>query len=327
MNFQRVFSVFLSFATVFMLTPSVLAITQNHVGTQQSVEEILAQYYFVNDYPISTYGVNNTNNTIASKQERTLNALVNSGYEAYSVTMDTFDETEDVLNTDLDAIGLSKEYSYIVVIQGEEQQTGASNRSSISNTFNYSYNGKVYQMRYVTVTAADDPAYGKASSVNVLKSSTRTVIENCLDTAISSYISSIYSPLGTVASLCGLSISDFNTAQESTLNFNGGTNWTRIYTQVWDEQMNDWTFGSSVEYAMASSYMSGLYYSASKNRYVAVPSQAKTVSYYSDHFSDSTWRKQKAVYGAVNYWLQCDSVNDVHYEYGGRTIITHHEYF
>lgn len=53
-------------------------------------------------------------------------------------------------------------------------------------------------MRTLTVTAADDPLYGKASNVNVLNSKVKTVITNCLNTAIYAYISSISTALGTV---------------------------------------------------------------------------------------------------------------------------------
>lgn len=182
-------------------------------------------------------------------------------------------------------------------------------------------------MRYFTITAADDPAYGKASSLNVLSSNSQTLIKNCLDTAISTYIYAVSSGLGTVASICGLSVSNFSTSQTSTLSMNGGTNWTREYIQVWSDYDNLWLFGSCVEYVTASSYMSGQYYSASQNKYVAVPNNTKSTTKYSSKYNDSTWRKERAVFGCLNLWIQYDLVGDVEYRYGGSTKITHRESF
>jgi len=182
-------------------------------------------------------------------------------------------------------------------------------------------------MRYFAITAADDPAYGKASTENVLKSSSRQLLINCLNTIISAYISSINSVLGTVASICGLSIDSFVQNKTHTLNMNAGTNWTRAYTQVWSEYDQAWLFCSSVEYVTASTYMSGMYYSAATNKYEPVPTNDKSEMVESTHYYNYQWRKEMAVIGYLYSWIQYDVVGDVHYKYGDRTIITHREDF
>lgn len=154
-----------------------------------------------------------------------------------------------------------------------------------------------------------------------------TVIENCLDTAISALISSVSSTLGTVASICGLSVSNFSTSSTSTMYLNGGTNWTRIFTQVYDSNYNHWMNGSCVEYVHATAYMSGLYYSSSSNAYEQVPGNERRAVKNSSKYFNDTWRKEKAVYGFENYWTQYDTVGDVKYYYGGTVKITHSENF
>lgn len=242
----------------------------------------------------------------------------------YDVNSQTYESIENTLATDFDEIGLDSNCSYIVVIHGDNN---AQMRSTAGSSFSHTYNGKTYSLRYMTITAADDSKMGKASSADLLKSSSKTLIKNCLDTAISAYISSFSKTLGTVASICGLSVSQFGTAQSSTLTLNAGTNWTRVYTQVWNSTYDSWSYGCCVEYARALSYISGLYYSASQNKYVSVPTNSKSTISYSSNYNNTTWRKDKAVYGLLNYTIQYNCVGDVSYEYGGTTKITHVENF
>lgn len=261
-------------------------------------------------------------------KENTINELIDSGYEAYDVNSESYDEVQEALATDLEELSVDSEGSYIIVVSGEDSQldnADASTMSTAGSSFNYTYNGNTYKMRYLTVTAADISTYGKATTVNLLKS--KIVITNCLDTAIEAYISTLCRPLGTVASICGLSVSKFGTAEISTLNMNCGTNWTRIYTQVWDSKHKVWVSGSSVEYVSVKSYMSGLYYSASENEYVPVPTNSKSSKKYSTHQSDTSWRKKNAAIGYIHSCVYYDTVGDVSYYYGGSKKVTHKEGF
>ena len=286
----------------------------------ESAEQIALNYHITSsEEKCSEYY-----NEIDELSEETVAAVNNAGIEAYYVTGENRNEIGNELKTDLKDLGIEDNGRYIVILHTGDNECYASSGAG----FNYTYNGTSYLLRYLTLTAADNSSYGKASTVNVLSSSGRTVIQNCLDTALSIYISSISSTLGTVASICGLSISMFSTAGTSTLNMNCGTNWTRVYTQVWSSYDGRWGNGSCVEYARCSSYMSGQYYSASENSYVAVPQNGRSYTKYSSHYSDESWRKYNAVYyGYLNNWVQYDTTGAVKYYYGSALKITHSENF
>lgn len=128
----------------------------------------------------------------------------------------------------------------------------------------------------------------------MLKSSSKELIKNCLDTAIYAYVSAVWKHLGTIGTICGLSIEDFKTSSESTLNYNCGTNWTRIYTQVYSSADKMWINGSCVEVANMYSYMSGLYYDEKTNKIQKVNENEVKLIEYSDEYNNFAWRKEKA---------------------------------
>lgn len=259
-------------------------------------------------------------------REETVQKLNLAGFEAYNVTPYNYNFVEETLNTDFETLGMDSQNSYIIVVNGEDD--GVPNPASTTgSSFNYTYNGKTYKLRYLTITAADDSDYGKASTVNVLKSASKTLITNCLNTAISVYISSISNTLGIISSICGLDISKINTSQTMTLNMNCGSNWTRVYTQVYSDYDSIWETGSSVEYVRTSSYMSGQYYSSSSNKYVSVPQNSKSNTTYSSKYSDTNWRKQQAVLGFLSSVIKWNTTGSVQYKYGGTTKVTHSENF
>lgn len=264
--------------------------------------------------------------SLSKIQTETVDALNNAGYNAYDVNPSTFSNIENVLQTDLEEAGLNPNYSYIIVIEGEENKN-VNSRAATSSSFSHTYNGTTYTLRWMTMYATDDPLMGKASDVNVLSSAKTSIIQNCLDTAISTYISSISKTLGTVASICGLSISNFAPAQTATMRLNGATNWTRRYTQVWNSYDSAWQNGCCVEEVTAYSYMSGSYYDASSNLYRSVPENKAYDTRYSSRYDDDKWRKDYAVVGYLNSWIQWDTVGDVVYKYNGTTKITHKHNF
>lgn len=280
------------------------------------------------DYNIITAEVD-YENLIQQKdtiREETVQKLKLAGFEAYNLTPQNYNSVEKTLNTDLETLGINSQNSYIIVVGGEESDVAVPT-STIDSPFNYTYNGKTYKLRYLTITAADDSDYGKASTVNVLKSASQTLINNCLNTAISVYISSVSKTLGIISSICGLDISKINTSQTMTLNMNCGSNWTRVYTQVYSDYDSMWETGSSVEYVRTSSYMSGQYYSSSSNRYVSVPQNSKSNTTYSSKYNDTTWRKQQAVLGFSSSVIKWNTTGSVQYKYGGTTKVTHSENF
>lgn len=272
----------------------------------------------------STRAVNNTakdkaNEFIAEYQEE----IMQLGYLPYIVSRDNYHEQEESLNTNFQDMGLNKECVYLVLLEGTNNT-----RAAVSGSYNYVYNGKSYILRKVIITAVDDSIYSKASSCNLLASSSKTLIENCLNAAISAYISSVCQPLGTVASICGLNISMFSTIGTSTIDLNCGTNWTRKHTQVYNESTGDWTSGSSVEYAKMNSYLSGHYYSASGNEMLPVPEKASSSIKYSDHYEDNTWQNQQAIIYSNNLnGIHYDITGAIEYKYNDTVKVIHNENF
>lgn len=235
-----------------------------------------------------------------------------------------------MLNTDLREIGLDPQYSYLIIIDGNDPECHTTSRADTS-AFNYTYKGVIYAMRYMYVYPGDDeadPGFSQASSVNLLTSSVENIINNCLNTAISAVISAISAPLGTVSSICGLSIDAFGASSASTLDLYGGTNWSRVYTQVYDIYDQSWMYGSSVEYVIATSKIEGQYYSRTLNKYVSVPDDEESTTTYSSNYNNFTWRKNTAVQRYLA-GLPCmkDTTGHVYYKYGGSTKITHYEFF
>lgn len=260
-------------------------------------------------------------------QAETVTALNEVGYEAYDVNPQTFKEVERTLNTDLESIGLKNDGAYIVTINEEFSEYSAYPGALTSDPFSYTYGGTTYSLRWMTIRASDDPLMGKTSKVDLLDSPTQQLLINCLDTAINAYLSSIKKPLGTVASILGLSIGDFGAAQHVSLDFVGSTNWTRRYTQVWSNYDQSWANGCFVEEMTTFSHTEGDYYDKNLNRYASLDRDEHYETDYSDYFNDWNWRKSKAVIGYLNSYIYKDSVGDAEYEYGTKIIIRHRHNF
>ena len=275
-----------------------------------------------------------------SLEQETVEELTAAGYEAYHVTASNYDALEDTLKTDFSSMGLDPNGSYIVVITGDNSNNNNARGygdNLISPTpgpteggayFTYTYQGVEYRMRYLTITAEDHPAYAKADHYDCLHSKSLDQIENCLNAVISVAADYISSPLhlGTIASICGLSLVDFGTVSNSTLSMYGGASWTRIYTQVWSEYDESWFFGSSVEYVQTYTFMTGMYYDSTTNRMESVPGDESRTTIYSEHYYDMTWRKEQAAksyFHAITY----DIVGSVKFKYNGRNVITLSENF
>ncbi len=297
---------------------------------EQRMEEILDNYHdAVNaqEFQLSTASVDEDK---VSVQDETVALLNDEGFEAYSVNSNTFESVQSALDTDLTELGLDPAYSYIIIVDANGEGSGnAQTRSSAGSSFNYTYNGTTYSLRRLTVTAADDGRMAKSSSVNVLQSASRNLINNCLNTAIYAYIDFLSGPLhlGTVAAICGLNVANFGSAQSSTLNLHGATNWTRVYTQVWNSYDQRWFNGSSVEYVRSTSFMAGTYYDSATNSMKSVPQRQSSQTSYSRNYSNTTWQNQYAIVGFLNSFAQYDTVGAVKYSYGGLVKITHSENF
>ena len=266
-------------------------------------------------------------------QERTVEFLRDNGYEAYDVNPSTYDDVAEQIKTDLGNLGIGNNNHAIIVISGKDDEStrhDVSTKSTASDSFPYIYDGTTYLLRYVTVTAADIPAYGASKYTNLLTSKSAPVIQNCLDTAVKLYASYVL-PYGsywtTIASICGLNISNFSFSQTSTLIFHGNANWTRTFTQVKDTSANTWVSGSYVEYVRANAYLSGDYYSAQTNSYQNVPTSAVTKTVYSSHYYNGDWRNQNGVIGYIHLQVYNDMTGDLSFYYGTSKQFSFHEGF
>lgn len=259
----------------------------------------------------------------------TCELLEDAGVQSYVVESGNYEVIQEQLGVDFQDLGLRPEYTYLV-IDGDmgADHKGIQPYSSESSAFSYTYNGKTYSLKYLTITAADDPAYEKADDADLLTSSSQELINNCLNTAIITYISSVSYAMGTVASICGLDISDFASGHSATLRLNGGANWNRVFTLVYSSADGGWMRGSSVEWVDTYSYMSGIYYDASTNRMESVERNEKRATRYSEYFSDYDWRKRNAVIYVINAnGCNYDEVGSVSFYYGNSKKITLREDF
>lgn len=296
-----------------------------------SYEEIMNEYYHARDELRQLqpdFGSRSVENSMDDLVIERNQALENSGYQVYEVNSENLGFIENELCTDLGAIGLNDGGNYLVLIEN-----GMPGRSEIAppGNYSYAYGGVTYTMRKIIVTAADAEAssgYAQASTVNVLKSSSSDIIKNVLNTAVYAYINSYSQLLGTVASICGINFGDFGSAQESTLNLNAGSNWTRLYTQVYSSYDNAWRYGSCVEYVYCSTFMSGHYYNAKTNQMTPVPANASTATLKSSKYEDREWQNTQAAI-AFKFGSVCthDSTGSVQYKYDGKVKITHYENF
>lgn len=296
------------------------------------MEEILESYHEKIQEQESQAATASIQENKFALQEETVELLNKEGFEAYGVNSETYKNIQNVLDTDLEELGMSPEYSYIVVLDGENENGNgdAQIQASAGSSFNYTYNGTTYKLRRLTVTSEDDTRMHQSGAVDLLKkSNVESVIRNCLNTAITAYLDAISGVfgLGTVASLCGFDVANLQRPSDASLKLEAFTLWTRKYTQVWSGYDQKWLNGSCVEYATLTSYTHGGYYEAATNQTVTLYRKDAVRYSYSRNYSNTTWQNQYAVVGYLNSFIQYDTVGDVKYKYGGTVKITHYEYF
>lgn len=302
--------------------------------SHSSVDEILADYHSrVNELmasekkgTVSTLSLR-TANTVKQIEQQTVERLTDAGYEAYSVTHENFSDIEDVLCADFSEIGLLEGGSYIVVVESEDTLVSTSDDDEVGTAgdpYYYVYNGVVYKLRYLTITAADVPSYAMTSEpVNLVNSNNTTVLENVLDTLISVWGSTVIcKSFGTILSLLGISTSAFSTNHYTSLYFTAASSWVKKYAQVWDESLQGWAFASCVQYVDMNASIDGYYFNSTLGEYVDVDQTVYDGKLYSEHYRDSQWRKEQSVIGYLNNMI-CYDVVYAEYYYGNRLLVRH----
>lgn len=333
--FRRLLALCLSFLMLISLNLSAFAVgSTTSSSTTPSADEILNDYHS----QLLSAKINEDQGSDARSltshdqiKAQTIKRLKDAGYEAYDVNKDTFTSVENTLNTDLKSMGLNPNYSYIIVVSGSADGSNFSNPNTrygtVTNQETYTHNGITYNLRYLKVTAADDPRFAKAGTADLLTSSNQQLIYNCLNAAVGTIISEISSVYGILLSLSGLGIEDFLPEKRAVLQLLCGTNWTLIYTQVWCKYTNDWVNGSCVEYATATSSLTGNYYDADINAYTTIPSSPNSRIQYSDKAFNPNWKRQMAVIGYLGNCIYYSVAGDVKYTHDGDVVLTHRENF
>lgn len=311
--------------------------------TQTSIDSIFREYDRQIEMTNSQSGltVNERQARQSSSRSQRFNSLEENGYTAFRVNSANYISTGQALDSDLAAIGLNPDGSYLIVVGGEQQTVLPTFDSSLSmstsdlhnapssNSFIYTYNGVMYVMRYLYVTADCYEAtsgYAQASTKNLLTSSSQSAINNLLNSALNAYVSYYSASLGFILSVIGLDITQYGYAGSSTFYLNAGTNWSRVFTQVYDTYDQAWQFCSSVEKVHTTAYMSGMYYSATQNAMVPIPQNVVGSYIDSQQYNNFTWRKQQAIIAYLSGSLcTYDMTGSIKYRVDGVVRITHIE--
>lgn len=302
-------------------------------GASTSMEDILVEYHSdamkLSESAPSAYRTGKASTSLDELTANTVSKLRRIGYDAYTLSSKTYEALEKSLDTDFSEIGLKKDCTYIVVL-GDEPMGGAQAQSTTGSAFTYTYNSKQYKLRRVTITSADDSSYGKSSYKDLLTSHTKAFIENMLNSVISIVLDAISKklPLGTIASIFGLKLANFENCNNATMLFQANTAWTRIYTQAYDDNMGQWVYGSMVEYVKQTCYIRGDRYNSTINNYEEYSSDKKTNTTYTEHYNSTTWKNEQAIISLIGSLpVIGERTGSVVYKRGDSTIITHSENF
>ncbi len=335
---KKIFASLLSVAIIFSLATPCFASgsISSCESPAESVQEILSDFNFKSlklamsqSNVQSTFQSSGISENLVSIRHETVSKLSDLGYSVYEVTSNTYDIVEEALNTDLSSLGLKKGASYIVVVGGSETD-GPQVKQGTSETYSYTYGGKQYTLRRVTITGNDSPSYVQVSSVDLLEKHSDTIIENLLNATIGAYAEAAGVPkiIGTIAALTGLQPVHFMSSNDSSAIYHGGSSWTRVFTQVWDDNYDQWISGSSVESVAQLCYVDGVRYDSSKKQCVHYESLNETVVTDSDNYGSSEWRNDNAVIafeGAIPRIH--DPSGDAFYVYDSKVVITHRDGF
>lgn len=305
------------------------------IEESESVQEIIADYN-VKRMSLAFAQANNSNaravaeyaenpEAIEELRGETVRKLSALGCEVYEINSDNYDDAEKKLNTDLSYFGLKRGSSYLLVVGDTEDSNGLT-RKTTGNFFKFTYDNQQYTLRTVTVTAADYDYYGQASTVDLMTSRTKTFIENLLNEAIILYATKAGVPagIGTFASLTGLKLVNLPSSNKSSAIFYGNSNWTRVFTQVWDDQYQQWTAGSVVEYVQQSCCIRGYKYEPTTNRYEKYDGEEKYSKVYSENYGNTKWRYENAIVAYRGAFPQImDRTGDSVFKVGSKIVIRH----
>ena len=332
-----------------LLVPFSPAVAADESHAVPTVEEILNEYHQKafeqqmqeNDDTASAWSRRGgASNTLEEETVDTLNA---AGYEAYHVTAANYDALEEDLNTNFADMGLDPEGSYIIVISGDDAQEDPSDNNgpasrakpdfelegppgSSDRSFSYTYNGKTYTMRYITITAANNSSLGQTSAVDLLQRADADDIFDLLSFPLT-VLSTIpnYSVSTTLLSLIQSALPDINQPQPASFMYRAASNWTIEYVQIYSPADSEWRSCSSVEYVNLRYFINYTYYASSTNQYEQVSCNGTHGSVYSSYYYNYEVQKERAVIayeGSIEGCLR-DKVNEIRYIINDEAVIVH----
>lgn len=328
----------LTLACVMLITSSP-AVAADNASAKPTVEEILDSYHeraiaaqSQPDAAASTYSLRSTGKTL---EQETVDELNAAGYEAYNVTGDNYENMQDVLNTDLASLGIPADGSYVVVISGEDEETGngASTRAfdpphiggeepGLGTGFTYTQDGTTYNMRYVIVTADENSALGVTDDVDLLDKMNIDTLMGVAEILITVYsLAGDYLGVGTVTGLLAGFVFDGAHAENEKLEFWGGAAWTITYLQIYDATDQVWHTRASYEYVTPSYTVIHMYFNTQLKKYETYTESDDLELFYSEHYSDTTWLKQRAVLANTYGTFYNDAVDSIIYKYKGEQIL------
>lgn len=313
-----------------MLLPISPAVAADDSSAKPTVEEILSGYHQKSfdksreeHTGTSTYA--RTTGEGKNLEQETVEELRAAGYEAYLINANSYTDVQNALNTDLTAMGISPDAGdFIIVISGEDEPAAKQTRGSdltlpphvddsSNNTFNYSYNGYIYKMRYATVVGtADNGLTRKSTTVIENRDWPAEAVNNLFNTAIVALVDSASEPvsIGTLASFFLDIPEEYTTlnVKPNSVNVEAITQWTCQYIQIWNANDQKWEAAQFSEYATTTVYWDGFVLNTETKRYEGVKSPDKYTTKYSYWYNNVSKRKELAVIAYNEYRIASDSV-------------------
>ena len=343
---KKLIAMILACTMLVSISPAVAA---ENASAKPTVEEILNEYHRAafeaqctdDAATAATYSPRSGHSSKTLEQE-TVDTLNAAGYEAYNVTPANYNTLEGQLNTDFADMGLDPEGSYIIVIHGEDSDNSNTANSNGSraivpapdpggtpSSFNYTYNGTTYTMRYVTVTAAENLALAQISNpVQLLDICPEDLTSEVLNLilSVSSLIPalSIYSSEITLLSLLISTIPNAEITRPRSLTYKAKSSWYAKYTQVYHSGNEEWKLCAGVEYVIPQYEIEYDFTDPLTGLWDVEEVQGQLTTIYSEHYYDNEYIKQVAAMAFEYNTFSMDAVDRVVYEYYGSVIATHY---
>ena len=277
----------------------------------ETTKEEILQNYLEEMMQLKSNNISVASTESLNLKDETIAKLNAAGYEAYSVSPDTYEEVEAILNTDFSDINLDPNCSYIITLGNEET------RGKNSSAYSYAKSGTSYTMRTVTVTADDDYRYYQTNDKDLMETYADSLIRNVINTGISAYADYVTGPLhfGTILSVIGFDVTDFVTNNNNSIRVDGSVAWTRYFTQVLSPYDNQWYYGSSTETAYTLVSYSGHRYNPNTNRPETIPAHETSDTLESPHYDYGNWDEENAVIGFLGGYTVYDTTGDITLRY------------